>query len=76
MSSIGNGVARNFRIDISAQFMNDVNNDTGWISSAAEWLKERDADYDSDCRSNDTDGSHIIYFAYEDDAIMFRLACG
>lgn len=71
-----NGVARNYRIDISAQFINDVNKGTGWVSNAAEWLKDRAADYDSDSRENGIDSSHIIYFAYEEDAVMFKLLFG
>jgi hypothetical protein len=62
-----------YRVDISAQFVNDVTKGTGWVNRAGEWLKDRDVDYASD---NLSDTNHIIYFAHEDDAIMFRLLFG
>lgn len=73
---INNDVERTYRIDITSQFMNDVNKNTGWVDRASAWLKDRAVDYDCYIRGSDEEYCHIIYFTYEDDAVMFKILFG
>lgn len=61
-------------VDITEQFMKDVDHDTKWVSEACAWLLNNGM-----ITRYETGGKNdrkVIYFTNEEDAIVFKLKFG